>query len=78
MIFLFQYLYTTIYYYYITEWHVVAQLVEALRCKLEVCGFDSLWCHWNFALMYFLPPHCGAGVDSAFNRNSWGMKAAGA
>ena len=23
----------------------VAQLVEALRCKPEVRGFDSRWCH---------------------------------
>ena len=29
-------------------WHVVAQLVEALRYKSEGRGFDSLWCHWNF------------------------------
>jgi hypothetical protein len=30
--------------------HAVAQLVEALRCKPEDRGFDSLWCHWNFSL----------------------------
>jgi len=30
--------------------HVVAQLVEALRYKLEGRGFDSRWCHWNFSL----------------------------
>jgi len=30
--------------------HAVAQLVEALRYKLEVRGFDSRWCHWNFSL----------------------------
>jgi hypothetical protein len=28
----------------------VAQLVEALCYKPEVCGFDSRWCHWNFLL----------------------------
>ena len=28
----------------------VAQLVEALRYKLEGCGFDSRWCHWSFSL----------------------------
>jgi len=27
----------------------VAQLVEALRYKPEGRGFDSRWCHWNFA-----------------------------
>ena len=27
------------------EGHAVAQLVEALRYKLEGHGFDSLWCH---------------------------------
>ena len=30
--------------------HAVAQLVEALRNKSEVRGFDSPWCHWNFSL----------------------------
>ena len=30
--------------------HAVAQLVEALGYKLEGCGFDSRWCHWNFTL----------------------------
>jgi hypothetical protein len=30
--------------------HKVAQLVEALCYKLEGCGFDSRWCHWNFSL----------------------------
>jgi len=29
--------------------HAVAQSVEALRYKLEGCGFDSRWCHWNFS-----------------------------
>jgi hypothetical protein len=29
---------------------LVAQLVEALRCKSEGRGFDSRWCHWNFSL----------------------------
>jgi hypothetical protein len=29
---------------------VVVQLVEALRYKLEGCGFDSRWSHWNFSL----------------------------
>jgi len=28
----------------------VAQLVEALRYKLEGRGFVSRWCHWNFSL----------------------------
>jgi hypothetical protein len=30
--------------------HVVAQLVEALRYKLEGHGFDSQWGHWDFSL----------------------------
>ena len=30
--------------------HAVAQLVEALRYKLEGRGFDSRWFHWNFSL----------------------------
>jgi hypothetical protein len=28
----------------------VAQLVEALRYKPEVRGFDSRCCHWDFSL----------------------------
>jgi len=30
--------------------HEVAQLVEALRYKLEGGGFDPRWCQWNFSL----------------------------
>ena len=30
--------------------HVFRQLLEALRYKSEVRGFDSRWCHWNFSL----------------------------
>jgi hypothetical protein len=30
--------------------HMVAQLAEALRYKLEGRGFYSRWCHWNFSL----------------------------
>ena len=51
--------------------HAVAQLVEALRYKTEGRGFDSRWCHWNFALVQFFRPHCGPGVDSAANRNEY-------
>jgi hypothetical protein len=29
---------------------LVAQLVEALRYKLERRGFDFYCCHWNFSL----------------------------
>jgi hypothetical protein len=29
--------------------YVVAQLVEALRHKLEGREFDSPWCHWIFS-----------------------------
>jgi hypothetical protein len=29
----------------VTMGHAVAQLVEALRYKLEGCGFDSRWYH---------------------------------
>jgi hypothetical protein len=36
--------------YTIKEGHAVAQLVKALRYKLEGRGFDSRWCHWNFSL----------------------------
>jgi hypothetical protein len=33
---------------FMTIRHTVAQLVEALRYKLEGCGFEYRWCHWNF------------------------------
>ena len=42
-----------IYIYIITavlQGHAVAQLVEALRYKLEGRRFDSRWCNWNFSL----------------------------
>ena len=32
-----------------TLFHPVTQLLEALRNKLEVRGFDSRWYHWNFS-----------------------------
>ena len=43
---LFMYMYVYIY----TRGYAVAQLVEALRYKLEGRGFDSRWCHWDFPL----------------------------
>jgi len=63
--------------------HAVAQLVEALRYKLEGRGFDSRWCHWNFSLIQSFRLHYGPGFDSASNRNEYqeyflGVKAAGA
>jgi hypothetical protein len=63
--------------------HAVAQLVEALRHKLEGRGFDSRWCHWNFSLTQSFQSHYGPGVDSASNRNEYqecflGVKGAGA
>jgi hypothetical protein len=30
--------------------HAVLQMVEALHYKLESHGFNSWWCHQNFAL----------------------------
>jgi hypothetical protein len=47
----------------------VAQLVEALRYKLEGRGFNSQWRHWNFS---FLPPW--GSTQEYF----LGLKAAGA
>jgi lysozyme family protein len=60
----------------------VAQLVEALRYKLEGRGFDSRRCHWNASMTYSFRPHYGPGVDSVSNRNKYqkyflGVKAAG-
>jgi len=63
--------------------YAVAQLVEALRHKLEGRVFDSRWCHWNFTLTQSFQPHYDRGVDSSSNRNEYqeyflGVKAAGA
>jgi hypothetical protein len=49
----------------------VAQLVEALRYKPEDRRFDSRWCHRNFLLTQSFRPHCGPGVDSAFDGNEY-------
>ena len=49
----------------------MAQLVEELCYKPEGRGFGSRWCHGNFSLTYSFRPHCGAGVDSASNRNEY-------
>jgi hypothetical protein len=35
--------------------HAVAPLVEALRYKSEVHGFDSRCCHWEFFIDIILP-----------------------
>ena len=43
--------------------HAVAQLVEALRYKLEGHWFDSQWCYWNISLTSSFRPHYGPGVD---------------
>jgi len=61
----------------------LVQFVEALRCKLEVLGFDSRLYQWNFSLTYSFRPHYDPGVYSAPNRNEYqeyflGVKAAGA
>jgi len=37
--------------------HAVEQLVEALRCKPEGCGFDFRWCPWNFSLTLSFRAH---------------------
>ena len=50
--------------------YAVAQLVEALRHKPEVRGFDSRWCLWNFTLTSFRS-HYGPAVDSSSNRNEY-------
>jgi len=50
---------------------LVAQLVQALRCKPEGRGFDSRWCHLNFSETESLRPHYDPGVNSASNRNEY-------
>jgi len=51
----------------------VAELFQALRYKVEGCGFDTRWGHGDY----------GSGVEAASNRNEYqgyllGAKAAGA
>ena len=61
----------------------MAQLVEALRYKLEDRGFDSRLCYWNFSLKLSFRLHYGPELDSVCNRNEYqeyflGVKEAGA
>jgi hypothetical protein len=49
----------------------VAESIEALRCKSEGRGFDSLWCHWDFSLTLSFQAYYVPGVDSAPNRNEY-------
>ena len=65
--------------------HAVAQLVEALRYKLEGRGIDSRRCQWNFSLTLSFQQRYpyGTVVDSACNRSEYqehflGLKVAGA
>jgi hypothetical protein len=46
--------------------YAVAQLIKALRCKPEGCGFDSGLDYWDFSLT-FNPCGCRPAVDSATN-----------
>jgi len=48
--------------------HVVAQLVEALRYKLEGCRFNSRRGQCNFSLASSFWLHYGPGVNSTSNR----------
>jgi len=59
---------------YIYIYATVAQLVTALRYKLEGRGFDSWWCHWNFSLTAALWPWGRLSIQ----QNRATIKAAGA
>jgi hypothetical protein len=50
---------------------LVAQLVKALRYKLEGHWFDSRWCHWNFSFTQSFRPPYDPGIDSACIRNEY-------
>jgi hypothetical protein len=52
-----------------TSQSLVAQFVEALRCKPEGRVLDSLWCH--FAVTQSFWPHYGPGVESVSNINEY-------
>ena len=49
--------------------YAVAQLVEALRYKLQGAEFDSQCGHSDFLSTYSFWPHHGCGADSASKRN---------
>jgi hypothetical protein len=49
--------------------YVVAQMVEALRYKLEDGRFDSRYGLWDFSSTQFFRPHYDPGVVSASIRN---------
>ena len=51
--------------------HSVAQLVGALRYRLEGRVFVSCWCHCNFSLTQSFRSHYDPGVDSVSNRNEY-------
>jgi len=50
---------------------VVAQLVEALRCKPESRGFDSQWFHFEIFFDSILVSRFDRGFDSASIRNEY-------
>ena len=54
----------------ITKGYAVAQLVEALHCKLEGNRFDCQLGHWDFSLSESCLHH-GLWVDPASNRNEY-------
>jgi hypothetical protein len=59
--------------------YAVQQLVEALRYKPEVGGFDSLWGRCDFSFTLSFRSHYGLGVDPASNKGCLlGVRAAGA
>ena len=39
--------------------------------KPEGRGFDFLWCHLHFELIYYIRLHYGPGIDTASNRNEY-------
>jgi hypothetical protein len=55
----------------IHAWTRDGVVVKTLRYKPAGRGFDSRWCHWNFALTHSFRSHYGAGVNSASNRNEY-------
>ena len=47
----------------------MAQLVEALRHKLDSHGFNSRWCYWNFLSTHSFRLQYGPEFDLASERN---------
>jgi hypothetical protein len=57
--------------YYFLPGYEVEQLVEALRYKPEVHGFDVCWRHWAFSMTYSFRSPYDPGVEPSSYTNGY-------